>query len=384
MSHLPVLFGYHASNLGNSHVPLSLCRHWHNSGRDVSLTVPSNDPALGYSWLKPAMSGLAKKVVYRLGYPAIPRRIAERFFLKTEKQSPYVYLWAGLSLEIFEEFERRGATIIIERINCHRHSAQRILQQASEHWNIPVTTAITSEAIEEENRKLDIADAVFCPSPMVRNSMLENNVDESKLLSTSYGWSPERFPSREKEPSNSPRPVFLFAGTICLRKGIPLLLEAWKRADLNAELLLCGSIAHEIQEHYPSLESIKNVRHVNYTRDIGQLYRKTDVFVFPSLEEGGPMVTYEAMAHGIPPLVTAMGGGAIVENTKNGTILPDMDIDAWAQAMTLMAENPDRRKEIGNLAQQRSKQFTWKQVAEQRARLLEEHCIGIWKTKEAL
>ena len=90
------------------------------------------------------------------------------------------------------------------------------------------------------------------------------------------------------------------------------------------------------------------------------------------------MVTYEAMAHGIPPLVTAMGGGAIVQNGLNGIVLPDMNIDAWAQAMTLMAENHIKRSELGQCARERAQQFTWRRVAAQRATLLEQRYPSIW------
>ena len=378
MSLLPVLFGYHASNLGNSHVPLSLCRYWHESGRAVRLTVPSADRSIHYPWLKPVVSGIKKTLIYRFGSSQQPRNITEQLFLKNEGDAPYVYLWAALSLEIFEAFHRRGSKIIIERINCHRRTSQNILQNASTQWNIPIENSITEQAIAEEERKLALADSVFCPSPMVWRSMTENGVTETKLLSTSYGWSPERFPEANYPPTVKPRPVFLFAGNLCLRKGVPLLLEAWRRANLNAEMVLCGSISPEIQEHCPLLHNGKNITHVDYTKDIGQLYRNTDVFVFPSLEEGGPMVTYEAMAHGIPPIVTAMGGGAIVQNNLNGMILSDTNIDDWAQAMTLMAENPVKRSELGQCARERAQEFTWKRVAAQRAALLEQRYPSLW------
>ena len=378
MSHLPVLFGYPASDLGNSHVPLSLCRFWYENGKAVRLTVPSIESSINYPWLIPFMSGIKKSLIYRFGNSKQPRHLTEKFFLKNEGEAPYVYLWAALSPEIFEEFHQRGSKIIIERINCHRRTSRNILQHASEEWNIPVESTITDQAIDEEERKLTLADSVFCPSPMVLHSMTENGVTDHKLLSTSYGWSPERFPEANSPSTARSKPVFLFAGTLCLRKGVPLLLEAWRRANLNAELVLCGSIAPEIRDYCPFLQSGKNITYVAYTKDIGQLYRNADIFVFPSLEEGGPMVTYEAMAHGIPPLVTAMGGGAIVQNALNGTVLPDMDIDAWAQAMTLMAENPAKRAEYGKHAQERAQQFTWKHVAAQRAALLEQRYPLLW------
>jgi len=378
MKHLPVLFGYHASNLGNSHVPLSLCRHWNESGRFSTLTVPSIDDAITWSWVKPAMSGIRKVMVYRLGNSSQPRTMAEETFFRSEAASSPVYLWAGLSLDIFERFQARKARIIIERINCHRSTSRTILKQSADFWNIPLADTITEEQIAEENRKLLLADSVFCPSPMVRSSMLENGVAEEKLLDSSYGWAPERFPSTELPAPENPVPVFLFAGTLCLRKGVLLLLEAWKRAAINGELVLCGGIDPAIESTLSQHLGRKNIRHITYTRNIGEVFRMADVFVFPSLEEGGPMVTYEAMAHGIPPLVTAMGAGAIVENGISGMVLPDLDVDAWAAAIVEFAENRDKRQAMGNNARERAALFTWKEVAARRAGLLENRYPELW------
>jgi glycosyltransferase involved in cell wall biosynthesis len=381
MKHLPVLFGYHASNIGNSHIPLSLCRFWNESGRPATLTVPGTEPAFDYPWLYPVTSGLAKSALYKLTTPQQSRALTETVFFKRESSSSPVYLWAGLSLDIFRRFSEKGAKIIIERINCHRSASRSILSHAADLWNMPMTEPFPQEEIDEENSKLEIADAIFCPSPMVRKSMLDQHVDESKLLPSSYGWAPERFPSVSAEKPVNHKPVFLFAGTICMRKGIPLLLEAWKRAALDAELLLCGRIDEPMRQLVVQSMTSGTVRHIAYTHDIGQVYRTADAFVFPSLEEGGPMVTYEAMAHAVPPLVTAMGAGAIAEDGKNGIILPDLDPDAWAAALADIAENPEKRMQLGAAAKERAKEFTWKNVAAQRAELLQQRYPQLWSRK---
>jgi glycosyltransferase involved in cell wall biosynthesis len=378
MSYLPVLSGYHTSNLGTSHVPFSLCRYWHGSGRAVKLTVPSVEKNMNYPWLQPAMTGLKKSLVYRLKIKDQPRTLAEKQFIRSEKTSPIVYLWAGLSLEIFELFHANGTKIIIERINCHRATSREILKNAALLWEIQSGNIISDEDIESERRKLAIADAIFCPSPMVKDSMLKNGVPAEKLLATSYGWEPERFASAPEARLENAKPVFLFAGTLCLRKGVPLLLEAWKRADVDAELVLCGEIEAEIQAHFAEHLNGKNIRHISYTTDIGQVYAQADVFVFPSLEEGSPLVTYEAMAHGITPLVSVMGAGGIVQHGVNGIVLSEMSIDAWAMAIIDLAENNHKRIELGKGARLRAQDFTWQKVAERRAGLLENKYPELW------
>ncbi len=378
MTYLPVLFGYHTNNIGNSHVPVSLCKYWNDGGRAVKLVVPSIEKNLSYPWLQPAMTRLKKILVYKLGIKDQPRLVTEKKFFESEKSAPVVFLWAGLSLDVFEQFHKNGTKIIIERINCHNATARSIIQNAEHKWGVKTDNVIRDDKIARENRKLALADAVFCPSPMVRQSMLDNGVPAEKLLSTSYGWEPERFPSISIPRKENLKPVFLFVGKLCLRKGLPLLLEAWRRAEIDGELLLCGAIDPDFQSALAVQLKQKNVRHLSFTNDIGEVYKQADIFVFPTLEEGGPMVTYEAMAFGIPPLVTAMGAGAIVQNGVNGVVLPDMDVDAWVVAMRDMAENRQKRLDLGASAKLRAQDFTWKNVAEQRAKLLEAKYPKLW------
>ena len=93
---------------------------------------------------------------------------------------------------------------------------------------------------------------------------------------------------------------------------------------------------------------------------------------------------FEAMAHAILPIVTAMGAGAIVYDTISGIVLPDMDmnIDAWASAITDLAEYPEKRALLGEHARERSMEFTWQNVAEQRACLLEGRYANLWKNNK--
>jgi glycosyltransferase involved in cell wall biosynthesis len=382
MSGLPILFGYHASGLGNSHVPLSLCRHWDAAGLEVRLYVPSREDSIQAPWVLPALGGLKKKLIYRFAGADSPKNAAIRLFFSRESKAPIVFLWAGLPLEVFERCKQQGSAIIIERINCHQATSRKILLQSYRQLGLTGSCPITEADIAVENQKLTLADAVFCPSPMVYQSMLENNVAAEKLLSTSYGWAPSRFPDREIRPDVQDKPVFLFVGTLCVRKGIPLLLKAWQQAGINGTLILCGGMDGEIKTHFGDMLQADTIRYMPYTKDIGKLYNQAHVFVFPTLEEGGPMVTYEAMAHGIPPLVTAMGAGAIGRDGQDCMVLPDDDPKPWIAALRTMAENPEKRLTLGKNARQRARKFTWKKVAAQRAELLQKKFPDLWCTHD--
>jgi len=128
-------------------------------------------------------------------------------------------------------------------------------------------------------------------------------------------------------------------------------------------------------------EDLPGVRWVGHVDPMG-LYRSAHVFVFPSLDEGSALVTYEAMAHGIPPLVTAMGAGAIGRDGQDCMVLPDDDPKPWIAALRTMAENPEKRLSLGRNARQRAREFTWKKVAAQRAELLQKKFPDLWCTHD--
>ena len=181
-----------------------------------------------------------------------------------------------------------------------------------------------------------MVDFVFCPSFEVVKSFEEEGLPSRKLIQSSYGWSPDRFPNLPVERSyDASKPcTFLFIGYLCVRKGTHLLLRAWEKARLNGTLVLCGNIEPAIEQTCGEILSRPDVFWHQHSPDVGRLYRQADVFVFPSLEEGSPLVTYEAMAHGLPVLVSPMGSGGIVRDEIDGMVISPYDDEKWIESFT--------------------------------------------------
>jgi glycosyltransferase involved in cell wall biosynthesis len=91
------------------------------------------------------------------------------------------------------------------------------------------------------------------------------------------------------------------------------------------------------------------------------------VFVFPSYREPGGNVTFEAMSHGLPVLVSDVGGpGAVVDETcglRVHPVSPEQYARDLATALTRLVRDPDLRRSLGEGARRR--------VAE----------IGLWTSK---
>jgi glycosyltransferase involved in cell wall biosynthesis len=83
-----------------------------------------------------------------------------------------------------------------------------------------------------------------------------------------------------------------------------------------------------------------------------------DVFVFPSLFEGSAVVTYEALACGLPSVVTP-SSGSVARDGKDGIVVPPADVEALAKAMERLGTDPELRASCASSARSRAEAFDW-------------------------
>jgi glycosyltransferase involved in cell wall biosynthesis len=278
------------------------------------------------------------------------------------------YIWPDASLQTIAELKKRNVKIFREMINCHRGTAKKILDDAYTRIGAVPNHTITEASVIAEQDALAAADYVFCPNPMVEASLLANGISASKILPASYGWDPRRLQGTAKilEPYEGITAVF--AGTICVRKGCHLLLDYWAKSKVRGRLVLAGTMEPILKEKYADLLARDDVVVLDYVVDIGALYRSADVFVFPTLEEGGPQVTYEACGCGLPVITTPMGAGRIVRHDREGFVLDPYDRSGWIAAIRDLAEDRERRHSMGSASERRAALFHWEAVALRRKR----------------
>ncbi|WP_242718642.1 glycosyltransferase [Microcoleus vaginatus] len=104
------------------------------------------------------------------------------------------------------------------------------------------------------------------------------------------------------------------------------------------------------------------VPHLSEKRYIAFAYREADFFAFPSLEEGSPLVTYEAMANGLPVLTSPMGAGGVVRDGKDGIIVSPYDEEALVTGLQQLAGCAELRLGMSDSARERAQEFTWEKL----------------------
>ncbi|TFH47206.1 MAG: glycosyltransferase, partial [Lysobacterales bacterium] len=137
--------------------------------------------------------------------------------------------------------------------------------------------------------------------------------------------------SRSARPENNKLRV-LFAGEVGLRKGVPYLLDALHILGPDrVEARFAGTVAIAASKLEPYRDVATFLGPVPYSM-MAALYRWADVFVLPSICEGSAVVTYEALAAGIPVICTP-NTGSIVRHGVDGFIVPIRDAEAVANRL---------------------------------------------------
>lgn len=366
---MSILIPLPLNGMGVGYTCSSLAEGMADDRLGVAVVTPRNSRALPSVEVIETLPRWARYVPYGWVRAHASRKI-EREFLSCldhrQSRRSAAYLWPDASLETIRELKRRDVTIFREQFNCHTATAKRVLDEAYGRLGVAPGHPITPEIIDNERCVLDAVDYVFCPSPLVRSSLLENGVPPCKLLDATYGWDPERFSGSEQLLARHEGVTAIFVGTICVRKGAHLLLEYWLRSGVKGRLVLAGEMEPIIEKKYAHLLGRGDLIVCNYSRDIGALYKSADMFLFPSLEEGSPLVIYEACGCGLPTVTSPMGAGRIVRNNYEGFVIDPYDAAAWCAAIRKLADEVDLRRRMSRAAVDRAQSYTWGQVASDR------------------
>ena len=165
-------------------------------------------------------------------------------------------------------------------------------------------------------------------------------------------------PPAHSESSDGPDCTFLFAGGISHRKGIKYLLEAWRRIRRPGwRLQLLGPLPANLGPLEPYLDLVEPLGRVSQSEMPARM-ASADVFVFPSLFEGSAVVTYEALATGLPSVVTP-SAGSVVRDGIEGFIVPPSQVDDLARRMEQLGNDPELRTRMARAARSRALAFDW-------------------------
>jgi glycosyltransferase involved in cell wall biosynthesis len=269
--------------------------------------------------------------------------------------------------EVLEWFAGTDGLAIVDQIDPGRVEKEIVLDEI-ERWpgwatQAPVLHPTYYERIKAE---WDLASVVMVNSEWSREALVQQGVPEAKIEIIPIAYEPESTPQTgPAEVDGTSRPLrVLWLGSVILRKGIQYLVEAAERlkgADIEIDVVGPIGITDEALAQAPSNMTF----HGRVPRDeVDEWYRRSDVFVLPTLSDGFAITQLEAMSHGLPVIATPRCG-AVVEDGENGSVVPVRDPDRLADAIETLAASPALRRGMSREAHRRIDQYSLSRVGDQ-------------------
>ena len=267
------------------------------------------------------------------------------------EDSDLVESWSGSSLLTIRRARALGVTSVVKRSSAHIVVQSELLQEEHARWGVK-GNAVPPFIIERELREYEEADYILTSSAFIARTFRERGVDRRKILCLPLAVDTSAF-----HPGSTPHRGFrlLFCGAASLQKGIPYLLQAFAALRLpDAELWLVGGIGDDVRpllERFggPWLRCLGPVPH----QQLAEVYRACDALCLPSIQDGFGTVVTQAMACGLPVIVSENVGAADALDPSTGMVVPVRDVDALGRAIVALYDDPERRRAMGRRAAER-------------------------------
>ena len=264
-------------------------------------------------------------------------------------RAPCIYGCEHSSLETFRRQRAAGGVSLQWQVIAHQRTVETILRD--ERARFPdartsysdLSSEGTPEVPQRKEEEWKAADLIVCNSDFTRRSFLDAGFSPDRVAAVPTGCPPVRTTLRLRIDRAKPN-VFLYAGTLSLRKGVHYLLEAWRKVapPASAQLWLVGK--RELPaSFFRGLPSNVHVCAPVSRPALEELYSSAGVLLFPTLCEGRARVVLEAASAGLAILTTPSSGCEdIVEAGVNGWTVKPGDSVVVADRIAWFLDNPDR------------------------------------------
>ena len=306
---------------------------------------------------------------YRLGFNKWPLR---RAFSRMHAERPFdvinshsAYLATSYAHSLGDRFN------LPVLVTCHGADIQRDAE-----IGYGLRLSLKNDRIIRTN--LEKASAVVSISPSTY-SELDQLLPPEKIVSIPMGiWPPndssDRAPWLQKRVGAAVDDVVVISvGRNDFRKSFDLGVQAFAEALKTAPSLRYVHIGRNGDR----LESTASeLRVADRFHAIGEMprtavinaYHEADIFFSPAAVESFGIVTFEAMAAGLPVVVSdGPGNRDAVHSGVEGYVVPVRDAQAMAGALTRLALDPDERTSLGQNAKLKAELYTWPEIAKRYA-----------------
>ena len=261
-----------------------------------------------------------------------------------------LYGFAGASLFCGKKTISHGGTYILDRACPHIEFQNSLVKKESRVLDVKFF-ALDENMLKRCEAEYKLAEKIIVPSHYSGKTFLDKGFAQSKIRIVPLE-AKTSIPSNKYFTGNkNTEIIFCSVGGGLLRKGFLYLLRAWDDLQLKDAKLYLKTNKKELEDNKEInqiLQRNKNIIFHGYYEDINDFYKQCDVFCMPSIDDGFGMVVPEAMANGLPCIVTEnVGSSSLIKNKDNGFIVPIQDSNKIKIALEYFYDNREMVKKMG-------------------------------------
>jgi glycosyltransferase involved in cell wall biosynthesis len=214
-----------------------------------------------------------------------------------------------------------------------------------------------------------LADKIVAVSQGVADCLEQLFNINSNIMVIHNGFDLEMIEEKSREETSHPwfkeeEPIVVAVGRLVNQKGFSFLLEAIELANRKTPVRLIiigdGELKAKLEKQAEEIAIKGKVDFIGVKKNPFAYMARCDLFVLSSVFEGFPNVLVESMALGLPVIATncLYGPGEIIEDGKNGILVPVKDSRAISEAILRVLEDGELREKLRVAAKRRANVFS--------------------------
>jgi glycosyltransferase involved in cell wall biosynthesis len=298
-------------------------------------------------------------------YRDLDRAVAHRIQRRNSRQNGGgIYGYEDGCLETFRAAKVRGLQCFYDLPIAYWETVRKLLEE--ERQRLPeweptlVGTRDSAAKLERKTRELALADMVICPSLFVLESLPAAVREAKHCLVAEFGSPPANPDAARRSSRDSDKLRVLFAGSMTQRKGLADVFAAMKLLKRHdVELIVMGSPIAPMEfyrNQYRDFTYMSTRPH----REVLELMQSCDALVLPSLAEGRALVQQEALANGLPLIITKNTGGEdLIVSGETGFLVPIRSPDKIAEKISWLADHRNSLPDMRLAAIKKADEYPW-------------------------
>lgn len=353
--------------------PVKIAQQWGLPPEKIDWLLANFWMVFGHHRMAAVLSANFHSRLWKFTHGAFSARLARRIPQGTD-------VLIGLSSLCYEailEGKRRGIVTIVDHGSLHEATVRKILLNESNKFGFRLSgNSAQSWLIEKEDAEFHAADHIFALSNVAKRTLVENGIAPEKIFVNRGGVFLSHFYPHRKDDN-----VFriIHCSNLSPTKALHYLLQAFRELALpKAELWIIGPDRGMREDpKFYSLVRTLCTPNVFFKGAVPQpqlsaYFSQGSVFVLPSLADGFGLVVPQAMACGLPVIVSNMTGAAdLVREGENGFVIPAGDTEALKEKIQFLYDHEDLCGEMGRRAKETAaSEGTWDEYGNRLAAFL--------------